>query len=338
MIRQLRVIRLATLGLALAASTYGSASADVSFQGKTLNLYVAGGIGKGIDNYGRTLIRYLNKYLPGEPTIVVTNMPGAGGVQGVQYLYNIAPKDGTAFGTTGSGPISEQLMPKGKVNYDVLKFGWIGSLVKGDVVCGVWHTSAIKTLDEAKSHEITLSITAASEASPILLMNALLGTRFKPIIGYNGMVSLLAVERGEVDGTCPTIGTLRMARPDWLSENKLRLLTRVSLDADPDYLDVRRVVDLLKTDEEQKMYELLVFPHEFGAPFMMPPGTSGGMLAVYRRAFDAAVRDPAYRAEAKKQGQDIQPRDGADVNGLLQKAFATPHAIIQRTIEAIKPR
>jgi tripartite-type tricarboxylate transporter receptor subunit TctC len=327
------------IALALAAAAAGPAvAADVNFEGKTITLYIGGGIGKGIDNYGRTLIRYMNRYLPGDPSIVASNMPGAGGVQGLQYLYNRAAKDGTAFGTSGSSPFSGELMPKGKVNFDIPKFRWIGSLVRGDIVCGVWHTSSIKTLDDVKTHEVSLSMSGPAEANPVMLMNALLGTRFKPIIGYNATSPLLAVERGEVEGTCPTVGTLRMTRPTWLTQKEFRPIVRVSMDADSNSPDVSRVVDLLKDDDEKEMFELLVFPHEFGAPFMLPPGTQDDVLATYRKAFDATVRDPAYQIEAKRQGQAIEPRNGAEVTALIERVFATPKPIIQRTVKTLEAR
>lgn len=316
------------------------ARAEVSLQGRTVTIYVAGGAGGGVDTFARTLIPYLAKNLPGEPAMVVSNMPGAGGIQAVQHLYNVAAKDGTAIGTTNAGPVSEPLIGTVKVNYDMRKFRWIGSLAKGDTVCLVWHESPIKSLADAKAHEVTISATGATSAPTrsALLMNALLGTKFRPIAGYDGGTSLLAIERREVDGTCVTLGSLRTTRPQWLRDKDVRLLVQVSLSADPDYPDVPRAADLLTSDEERAMLEFFLLPYEFQNPFMLPPGASDDMLAAYRKAFDAAVKDPAYLADAEKRRQTVRPRTGPDVEALVARMFATPKPIIERTIDATEPK
>lgn len=325
-------------GLALLASG-APASAQASLYGKTVTVYVAGGVGGGIDTQARTLIPYLSKYLPGAPGVVVRNMPGAGGIEGVQYLYNIAAKDGTAIGTTNAGPVAEPMLGTTKPNYDLQKFRWIGSLVKGDTVCAVWDESGIKSLDDAKAREVTISTTGATSAPTrsALMLNALLHTRFRPIAGYDGGSSLLAIERQEVDGTCVTLDSLRTTRPDWLRDKKLRLLVQVSLTADPEYPEVPRAVDFLSNAEDRAMLEFFLTPYEFQNPYMLPPGVPDTMLAAYRTAFDVAMQDPGYRADAEKRHQNIQARTGQDVESLVRKMFATPKAIIQRAVDATEP-
>ena len=316
------------------------AHAEFSLKGKTVTIYIAGGVGGGVDQFARTLAPYLGKYLPGEPNVIESNMPGAGGMQGVAYLYNVAAKDGTAIGTTNAGPVVEPLLGTEKVNYDLQKFRWIGSLVKGDTVCAVWHASGIKTLDDARTREVPLSSTGAT-ASPTrvaLLMNALLDTRFKPIAGFDGGTSLLAIERGEVAGICNTLNSLRTTRPQWLTEKKILPLVQVSLSADAEFPAVPRAIDLIRNEEHRQMLEFYLLPYEFNNPFMLPPGTSDEALAAYRAAFEAAVRDPDYLAEAQKRRQTITPRSGDDVAALVDKMFATPRPIVERTIEATTPR
>jgi tripartite-type tricarboxylate transporter receptor subunit TctC len=315
------------------------AQAPLNLKGKTVTTYVAGGVGGGVDNFARTLAPYLGKHLPGEPTVVASNMPGGGGVQAVQYLYNIAAKDGTAIGTTNAGPIVEPLLGTATLNYDLQKFRWIGSLVKGDTVCSVWHLSGIKTLADAKTREVPLTSTGvtASPTRSALLMNALIGTRFKPIAGYDGGTSLLAIERGESAGICITLNSLRTTRPDWLRDKKIVPLVQVSLSADPEFPDVPRAADLIGDPDHRQMLDFFMLPYEFNNPFYLPPGVSDEVLAAYRVAFEAAIRDPSYLAEAAKRRQTITPRDGADVTNLVDKLLATPKAIVRRTIEATTP-
>lgn len=339
MIRKAPIIAGLIAGAALVVSA-ADVHAAVSFQGKTVTVFVAGGVGGGVDTFARTLLPYLAKNLPGDPAMVVSNMPGAGGIQAVQHLYNVAAKDGTAIGTTNAGPVSEPLIGTVKVNYDMRRFRWIGSLAKGDTVCLVWHDSPIKSLADAKAREVTFSATGATSAPTrsALLMNALLGTKFRPIAGYDGGTSLLAIERREVDGTCLTLGSLRTTRPQWLRDKQVRLLVQVSLTADPDYPDVPRAADLLTSDEERAMLEFFLLPYEFQNPFMLPPGAPDDMLAAYRKAFDAAVKDPAYLAEAAQRRQTVRPRTGQDVEALVAKMFATPQPIIARTVAATEPK
>jgi tripartite-type tricarboxylate transporter receptor subunit TctC len=333
------VVRLAaTAGIAAVASSIGFAAGAQTFtlQGKTVNVLVSGGVGGGLDAYARIFLPYLSKYLPGEPNMVAQNLPGGGGVQGVQRLYNVSAKDGTSIGTTPAGPIKEPLMGSGQVNYDLRQFGWIGSLTNEDTVCLVWHTSPIKTLEDARQHEVPISATGTASNSTIgpLLLNDLLGTKFKPISGYDGGTSMLAVERGEVDGRCTTLNSLRTAQPHWLTDKLIRVLVVVSSVDDPAFADVPRAKDLLKTDEERKAFDFFQAPDEIQNPYMLPPGTPANVLAVYRKAFDTAVKDPAYLAEAEKRKQNVVPQNGDFVQKVIAEMYATPPEVIERVKKA----
>ncbi|MPZ41344.1 MAG: hypothetical protein GEU95_25520 [Rhizobiales bacterium] len=326
--------------MACLVSSHPTAHAQPSLKGKTVTLYVGGGIGGGVDIFARTFAPHLSRHLPGEPAIIVSNMGGSGGVQGVQYLYNVAAKDGTAVGTTNSGSISEPLLGRSKVAYELDKFRWIGSLARGDTVCGVWHTSAIKSIEDARQRQVALSATGVTSgpARAALLLNALVGTKFKPIPGYPGKAMGLAVERGELEGTCVTLSSLRTSQTAWLGDKTFRLLLQVAIEADPEYPDVPRVADLIKTPADRQLLDLYLLSYEFNNPYMLPPGTPDDMVAAYRRAFSAAVRDPQYLADAAKRRQRVRPRDGADVTGLVQKLLATPDDVVQRMLTVTDPR
>lgn len=316
--------------------TLGAMAADFTLQGKTVTVIVAGGVGGGLDAYARIFLPYLSKALPGEPTMVVQNLPGGGGVQGVQRLYNVSAKDGTSIGTTPAGPVKEPLMGSGQVNYDLRQFGWFGSLTNEDTVCLVWHTSSVMTLDDLRKREVPISATGAASNSTIgpLLLNDLIGTKFKPISGYDGGTSMLAVERGEVEGRCTTLNSLRTAQPHWLTDKLVRILLVVSSVDDPAYASVPRVRDLLKTDTERKAFDFFLASDDIQNPYMLPPGTPAEVLAVYRKAFDAVVKDPAYLAEAAKRQQKVAPQTGQFVQDTIAAMYATPSDVIERVKQA----
>lgn len=324
-----------------AVATTGSASADVNLRGKTVNLYVGGSVGGGVDAYARTLAPYLSKYLPGNPNIVPSNMPGGGGVGAVQYVYNVGVKNGTAVGAANPSAITEPLLGTVNVHYDLKKFRWIGSLYQGNNVCVVWHETGIKTLEDAQRTEVTMAAVSVGSASAQFprLLNTLIHTKFKPVLGYPAGSTALAIERREVDGTCGSLGTFRTSWPDLLRDKKLILLVQASFKGDPNYPDVPRVVDLLKSDDDRAILEFFGLPYELQNAYMLPPGTPDDILAAYRKAFDSALSDPDYRADAKKRNQEIEPHNGAEVTELIEKVLATPRSIVERATAAIgKPK
>ena len=329
-----RCVAIAILGVLCAASP--AQAADINFNGKSINFYVGGGVGGGVDAFARAFAPYLGKYLPGTPPITIVNMGASGGLQGVQYLFNVAAKDGTAIGTTNAGPISEPLMGQIKVNYDLKQFKWVGSLTRGDTVCAVWHGSQAKSLEDARVREFAMSATGATSAPTrsALLMNALLHTRFKPVPGYDGGSALLAIERQEVDGTCTTLGSLRTTRPEWLKSGQLQVLLQVAMDTDPEFPDAPGVADLVTDPQQRKMLEWFLIPYEFNNPIILPPGVNSDVITIYRTAFDKAVRDPQYLLDAKRLSQRIVPHTGAEVEDLVGRLLGADPETIRRVIEA----
>ena len=307
--------------------------AEPTFAGKTITFYVGGGIGGGVDAFARAIAPYLAKHLPGSPAISISNMGASGGLQGVQYVYNVAPKDGTAFGTTNAGPISEPLMGQIRVNYDIRRFRWIGSLTRGDTVCAVWHASSVRTLDDARAMDVAMSSTGATSAPTrsALLMNHLLGPRFKPVPGYDGGTSLIAIERGEVDGTCTTLGSLRTTRPEWIRQGAL---LQVALEKDPEFPDVPGVADLVRDESQRKLLEWFLIPYEFNNPLFLPPGTSDDILNAYRQAFKAAVSDPDYLQQSAILLQKVRPHTGIEVEQLVGQLLDADPQTIRAVIDA----
>ncbi|MDB5570941.1 MAG: family tricarboxylate transporter, receptor protein [Hyphomicrobiales bacterium] len=331
----------AAAGLALLGlfASGAARAADFDLKDRTVTIYVAGGLGGGVDAYARAIAPYFQKYLPGHPAVVIANMPGAGGAQAVQYLYNVAPKDGAAIGTTNVGPIADPFLEKTPSIYDVSKFGWLGSLATGNTVCAVWHTVDVNSIEDVKSKVVTVAATGARSAPTrsALLMNALIGTKFKPISGYTGGTALLALERGEVDATCTTLNSLRATRPHWIRDGKLKILVHVAMEADAEFPKVPRALDFVHDKKDRDALEFFLLPYEFNNPYYLPPGTRPEVLAGWRAAFDKAAADPDYLAEAKKRLQDVDVKSGAQVEALVGKLFAAPADVIKRTVEAIDP-
>lgn len=286
--------------------TVQSKAVAFDLKGRTVTLYVGGGPGGGVDIFARTLAPCLGRHLPGEPVVVVSNMPGNGGMQAVQYAYNIAAKDGTAVGTTNSGPVVEPLLSSTmQLNYEIPKFLFVGSLLKGDMTCAVWHGSPIKTLQDAREREVAMSSTGAT-SSPLrtaLLVNTLIGTRFKPISGFHVGTALLALERGEVDGICNTLSSLRTSRPDWLREGKYVPLVQVSLTGDPEIPHVPRVVDFVKGEDERQLLEFSGLPYEFDNPlsFLRAPVAACSSCQVARRRRSSKARLCAGQRSSRRQ-------------------------------------
>ena len=334
--KSMKSVWVVAAGLAAGFAALSAEAADFTLQGKTVTVIVSGGVGGGVDAYTRTMLPYFAKYLPGTPTMIVQNLPGGGGVQGVQRLYNVMPHDGTAIATTPAGPIKEPLMGGSEINYDLRKFKWIGSLTKEDTMCLVWHSSPIKTLEDAKKREVTLSATGAASNSTLgpYLLNDLLGTKFKPISGYDGGTSMLAVERGEVDGRCATLSTVRTSQPRWIADKLVIGLIAISNIRDVAFPDTPRAIDLLKNDTERQALKFFQAPDDIQDPFFLPPETPAKIVSIYRGAFVATMQDRDYLADAEKRHQALSPRPGEEVEATIESMYATPAAVIERVKRA----
>jgi tripartite-type tricarboxylate transporter receptor subunit TctC len=316
-----------------------SAQTNFTLQGKIVTIYVAGGAGGGVDAYARTIAPFFSKYMPGNPAVNIANMPGAGGAQAVQYLYNVAPRDGSAIGSTNAGPIAQPFLETSPITYELNKMHWIGSLARGNTVCAVWHTVDVKSLADARKKVVTVASTGARSAPTrsALLMNSFMGTQFKPISGYTGGTSLLALERGEVDATCTTLNSLRTTRPQWLAEGKLRILVHVAMEVDDEYKDVPRAIDFVENPLDKAALDFFLLPYEFNNPYYLPPGVPAESVVSWRKAFDETMKDPAYAAETKKRLQEVEPKSGEAVEKLVQQMYATPLDVVKRTISASDP-
>src|SRR4051812_13933319 len=296
----------------LATGINGNAQAQATgdfFAGKQISLLIGTTPGGGYDAYARALSRHIGRHIPGNPAIIVKNMPGAGGLALANHLYNRAPKDGTEIATVQNGLPFEKLFfmlsPGGNsALFDSTKFGWIGSMTQTVFVTVTWHSTPVKTLQDAVARESILGASTTSADSYVLAMlsNNLLGTKFKVVTGYAGANEVdLAVENGEVQGEAgKDWTTLTSTRPQWIRDKKINILVQMGMRPHADIGGVPMAIDLAKTQEDRRVMEVVFAKFGMSRPFMAPPDLPKERLDTLRRAFDATLRDDAFLVEAQK--------------------------------------
>jgi tripartite-type tricarboxylate transporter receptor subunit TctC len=311
----------------------GTAAAQTaSYEGKTLRMIITSGAGGGYDTYARVLSAHLAKHLPGNPTIVNQNMPGASGMVGTNWAASdAAPRDGSVIVSTYNALLLEPLFGNDKAKYDPRKFEWIGSIGKQQQICVTWHTSPIKKIEQAKEREVVVSATGATGNAATMpkMLNAMLGTKFKVVTGYSTSESRLAVERGEAEGICGlSYSTLKASNPDWIQNKRINVLMQTGTKAQEGLENVPLLVNLVADANLKKVLGLLAFDGELGRPFLMPPGTAKEYVAAMRKAFDETMKDPAFLADAKKSRLEVDPVSGAEMDKMIKDAFETPKPLV----------
>src|SRR4051794_10552346 len=322
----LRTIGTACVTLTLGLLSFGPAqsqSADTFFAGRQVRIIVGTGAGRGYDAYARLVARHLGRHLAGNPTFVVENMPGASGTRALNYLYANAPRDGSVIATFNSAVPYYQAVGQTGVRYKSEELSWIGSLAQPASVVAVWHTSGVRTLDDARRIEVILGATGATgtKASYPTLINNTLGTKFKIVTGYEGGNAVtLAIERGEVAGDGSSRwSSWKATRPEWVRDRKIVPVVQIGLKRDTDLPDVALLTDHAQNDEQRQMFAFVSAPDALGQPFAGPPQMPAERLKMLRRAFDELVLDPAFRAEAEKAKLDVASLDGLEAQRLAQQ-------------------
>ena len=319
--------------LASVVMTGAAAAQTASYEGKTLRMIITSGAGGGYDTYARVLSAHLAKHLPGNPTIVNQNMPGASGMVGTNWAASdAAPRDGSVIVSTYNALLLEPLFGNDKAKYDPRKFEWIGSIGKQQQICVTWHTSPIKKIEQAKEREVVVSATGATGNAATMpkMLNAMLGTKFKVVTGYSTSESRLAVERGEAEGICGlSYSTLKASNPDWIQNKRINVLVQTGTKAQEGLENVPLLVNLVADANLKKVLGLLAFDGELGRPFLMPPGTPKEYVAAMRKAFDETMKDPAFLADAKKSRLEVDPVSGAEMDTMIKDAFETPKPLVQ---------
>ena len=335
-------IRLAAFGLAVTASFTAapakSQTAEDFFKGKKMDMLIGYSAGGTYDLYARLVGRFLGDYIPGKPRVVPRNMPGAGSRAAASWIYNIGPKDGTVIGTGDQSLAVEQAMGDKGITIDVSKFQYIGNPAVDNNTTAAWHLSGIKTIDDAKTRDVPTGATGGSTSSQYpKAMNALIGTRFKIITGYPGGNEInLALEKGEVAVRGSNAwGAWKATRADWLRDKKINILVQIGLHKAPDLPDVPLMMDLATNDSDRAVMKLLSASVEVGRPLFVAPGVPADRVTALREAFNTMVKDPVFIETAKREGFDINPSTGEEMQKVVQDIIATPKEITARLQQII---
>src|ERR1700759_2304800 len=315
-----RTILAVTVVMCLATASRAQDSIATFYQGKVVRLIVGIGVGSGYDINARLLARYLPKYIPGTPTVIVQNQPGAGSLSMTNQLYAAGPFDGTAIGASFNGlPTTPLLQPVG-ARFEATKINWIGSTNRETQAMYVWSASPIQSLADLTTKEMIVGAQApgSTQYDYPKLAEKLVGGKFKVITGYEATPKIhLAMERGEVHGTWANWSTLKAIAEQWIKDKKIRILAQWALRKHPEMPDVPLILDEAKTDEQKQALQLALARLEFGRPFFMPPNVPAERVAAIRRAFDAAMKDKDLLEEADKLKIEIDPLSGEQVAALI---------------------
>ena len=300
------------------------------YAGKTFTVTVGFSPGGIFDLYARILARHIGPHIPGKPNVIVQHMPGAGGRRLANAFQLTGPNDGTALGITTPGIVTDQVMNAEGVQYDLRKFHWIGSPADEVNVLWVWHTTPVKSIDDARQHEVPLSSTGQGAPNFFVprILNQLYGTKFKVITGYPGANEAdLAIERGEVAGRVSGWTGLKNTS-DWVAAGKTTVLVQQGLRKAPELMHKPLLPELGRNDTERQVYEFLSLVPALGRPFFMPPATPPERVAAIRRAFEATMKDAGFLDEARRSKLDVAPLTGDDMTRIVAKSFSVPPNVL----------
>jgi len=323
--------RLLCLAFALLIGSAARADEADAFRGRTVTLYIGTGPGGGYDTYGRLVGRFFGRFLPGAPGVVVQNMPGASSLVLTNFLYNKAPRDGTAVAVINQAMPMEQFLQTEGIAYDSNRFAWIGRASSAVETGIVWHTSPVKRIEDVFTRETIVGGTGPTSSTVFIpnLLNNLAGTRFKVISGFNGTNEIgLAMERGEVEGSGTPLESLKSYRAHWMREGKIRVLVLWSAQREPEMPDVPSIVELGRTEEARRILKFYASADDIGRSLVAPPGMTAERIATLRRAFDATVRDPQFLEDATKAGLEIKPMSGEALQDLVSEVATFPKDLI----------
>jgi tripartite-type tricarboxylate transporter receptor subunit TctC len=332
---------LAAIAVVAMSMPSGARSAGVEefYKGRTVSLVIGYSVGSGYDIYARVLARFIGKYIPGNPSIVSQNMPGAGSLKAAMYVHGVAPKDGSVIATIGRSAPIEPLL--GDAQFDGRSFTWLGSIASNSSLCTSWHTTAIKSWQDAMTKPFALA-GEGSGSDPdnfARILRNVFGAKVRLVTGYPGGTEMnLAIERGEVDGRCGwSWDSIKSTRPDWLRDKKINLLAVFSLQKAADIPpEVPLIGDLATSDEQRQILRVHLAGQALGRPFFTSPGVPADRKAALRAAFDATMKDPDFVAEITRVKLEVNPASGAEIDRLLAEVYAMPKDVIEKAKQAVR--
>lgn len=320
----------------------GPACAQDFYGGKTITIVVGSAPGGSYDLYARVVARHIGKHIPGNPTFVIQNMPGANSKMMAGFVYNVAPKDGTTLGAPLNTLPINQMVEADAAKFDSARFNWLGAVSSPANVLVTWHTSGVKTLDDARNKEVIIGATTpgtTQEMFPVIANN-LLGTKFKVVTGYKASTEVnLAMERGEIQGRgANTYLAYRFQNPDWIRDNKINIIFQVTETRDPSMPDTPTLLEYAGTEEQKAIISLLVKSETIGRPLLAPPGVPAERVALLRKALVDVVKDPEFLAEAEKSALEISPVPGEKLQAIVQEIVSAPAETVEKYKAAVRPR
>ena len=332
-----RRCRLLALGI-VAGACLPQAKADVVaefYQGRTVTVVVGSNAAGGYDTFARAVARYMGKHIPGSPTLIVRNMPGAGGMTAANFLYNNADKDGSVIGLVQNNTPFEPLFGTKEARYDPVRFNWLGSPSAETAMVLLWHAAPVNSVAELKVREVAVGVSGANSTPAFFtrLLNATLGTRMKPINGYPGQNDvLLAMERREIDGhPSAFFSSVRSTRPTWLRDKTAKAIVQYGAEKLAELPDVPFAPDLVGNDGDRLVMQAAFAPLALGRPLLMPPGVAAERVAALRAAFAATMADPDFLAEGERVGLGLNaPRSGEQIQEVVERAYRSPPRVIDR--------
>lgn len=332
-------IRSSFLAAVLAASCFGAVAAraqDADFAHKTITIYIGNTAGGTYDLMGRLVTRHLGRFLLGNPTVVPENMPGAGTLRAANYIFNIAPRDGTALGIVTETIAVEQALHNPAVQFDARKLLWIGRLAASNAVHIMWHTSKVQSIADARRFEATVAGTGAGNVAETVptLLNAVIGTRFKIIKGYPAAnEAMLAMERGEVEGAAVNWTTVKTAKAQWLADKKIKVILQDVAERGPELPDVPALGELGDSLEAKQLLGLYANTGAIGRSFFAPPGLPPAIVKALREGFAAMTKDPAFIADANQVNAELDIGSGEAVQSAVERTLNVPEPVLQRARE-----
>jgi tripartite-type tricarboxylate transporter receptor subunit TctC len=324
-------------GVVFACGLAGSAHAETVadfYKDHPVTLVAGYSSGGGFDLYARTLANHLGRHIPGQPKVIVQNMPGAGSTRAAGHLYNVAPKDGTTIGLVRA-PVIDPLIGTGNAPFEATKFTWLGSGASDLTVCALLGAPKVKTMADATQYEFTLGGLGPGSDEDMYskILKKLFGLKIHIVSGYpGGAEMILAVERGELDGRCGwAFSSIKISKPDWLASKRLKIINTLSLERSPELPDVPAIMEFATTERQKQILRFVLNAQTLGRPFAAPPGIPADRAQALRNAFDAVMVDPALLADMKARKLEVDHIRWQDINKLLTDLYATPKEIVDET-------
>lgn len=318
--------------MCLAGAQANAQSVEDFYRSRNVQLVIPNAPGGSFDLYGRLVARHIGRFIPGAPNMVPQNMPGAGGMVSANWLYDVAPKDGSAVAISVPNIALAHVLEVGAIRYDARKFNWIGRIVSPTATLYTWHTAPTKTVADLRIHETLIASTGSVSQAHITsqMMNGVADAKFKIIAGYKGTTdAIIALEQGEVQAAIFPWTFIKAARPDWLREKKVNVVAQYTRRLNPDLPGVPSIFDLAQTDEQREIFKLFFGPDEIGQSLMAPPGLAAARLDALRAAFAKMIEDKEFLADADKQKLELSTAPWQEVQASVEEAYKATRAQIE---------